>query len=359
MRISSWRRVANVAGTAEPIYGPSALRSVAQQTDKTPFTELTKDDLKWVAMDSTCVETQTFYLFADSGHIGLAQIIYSNVACVPCQTPPPLDKSYQLTEVSDSGIRTTCQFNSKIFYPDGSQPHLWCSDPLDNYGFDAAKLNFFADDCAVSLADDGASYTIKSARNDKSLVDLKISRTAPGFQVGRNGTSYFGTDPADPWGSMRHVFWPRCKAEGSITTPDGTFEFQRGLFIMALQGMKPHNAAARWNFANWQGKEHSAVMMEFTTPASYGSSVVNVSGIAEDGEIVVAGVEGKATHTGIKDDPDWPEPSGAKFEWRGTAKGGEKVEAVVEGDLGKRIDKVDVMAEVPGFVKAIVGGVAG
>jgi hypothetical protein len=31
-------------------------------------------------MDSTCVETQTFYIHADNGTLGLAQVIYSNVA---------------------------------------------------------------------------------------------------------------------------------------------------------------------------------------------------------------------------------------------------------------------------------------
>jgi hypothetical protein len=72
--------VANVAGTQEPIYGPAAIQSVAQQAVTTPYTELERDDLKWIAMESTCVETQTFYLLADSGHLGIAQVIYSNVA---------------------------------------------------------------------------------------------------------------------------------------------------------------------------------------------------------------------------------------------------------------------------------------
>ena len=72
-------RVANVAGTQEPIYGPSAIQSVAEQAKITPWSELTKDGLKWEAMTSTCVETQTFYLMSDSGRIGMAQVIYSNV----------------------------------------------------------------------------------------------------------------------------------------------------------------------------------------------------------------------------------------------------------------------------------------
>lgn len=73
-------RVANVAGTQEPIHGPTAIQSIAKQAETTPYTELRKEDLKWAAMESTCAETQTFYLLADSGHLGMAQVIYSNVA---------------------------------------------------------------------------------------------------------------------------------------------------------------------------------------------------------------------------------------------------------------------------------------
>lgn len=73
-------RLASVAGTQEPIYGPTAIQSVAKQAETIPYTESTKEDLKWLAMGSTCVETQVFYFTADNGHIGLAQVIYSNVA---------------------------------------------------------------------------------------------------------------------------------------------------------------------------------------------------------------------------------------------------------------------------------------
>jgi len=69
-----------VAGTQEPIYGPSAIRSVATQAETTPYTELKKSDMTWTVMNSTCVETQTFYLMADNGHFAFTQVIYSNVA---------------------------------------------------------------------------------------------------------------------------------------------------------------------------------------------------------------------------------------------------------------------------------------
>lgn len=69
-----------MAGTQEPIYGPSAIKSVGEEAQKTPYTEISRDGLKWQAMDSTSVETESFYLFSESGHIALCQVIYSNVA---------------------------------------------------------------------------------------------------------------------------------------------------------------------------------------------------------------------------------------------------------------------------------------
>jgi hypothetical protein len=44
------------------------------------FTEATKSNFKWTVMESTSVETQTFYLNTESGHTGFVQVIYSNVA---------------------------------------------------------------------------------------------------------------------------------------------------------------------------------------------------------------------------------------------------------------------------------------
>ena len=119
--------------------------------------------------------------------------------------------------------------------------------------------------------------------------------------------------------------------------------------------------AAKWNFVDFQSPSFSAIMMDFTTPPSYGSTVVNVGGIAVDGKILCAGSDNKAEHIKVKSDSqnDWAEPEEVKFVWNGRSKDGEIVSAVLEGSFGKRLDKVDVMEKVPGFIKTIVGGVAG
>lgn len=330
------QQLANVAGTEEPIYGPTAVQTVTEQAKTTPYTELKREDLKWLQRGGTNVETETFYFAADNGHVGMAQVIYSCIA----------------------GIKRTVQFNSKIFYPDQSKPNLWCSDPLENFSFPDGGLSFKAQGCSMTLSEDGNTYTIKSTVNKNSVVDIKVHRLAPGLVVGKDGFTRFGTDPQQPWGDMYHAFWPRCRIEGNILTQAGPIDFSgKGLYIKAIQGMKPHHAAARWNFGNFQSPTHSAIMMEFTTPPSYGNTVVNVGCIATDDKIIYAGANNKATHTQTKNDPQngWPEPTDFKFEWNVGSSSG----ATMEGSYGPRIDRVDVMGEVPGFVKTIVASAAG
>lgn len=332
--------LASVAGTQEPIYGPEAIQSVAKQTEAARFTELTKEDLRWRALQYTNVETQTFYAMGDNGTLAMVQVIYSNIV----------------------GIHTTAQFNSKIFNLKGDGPHNWHSDPLSNFMFDEKMLSFGADNLAVSLNEEGNAYTIRSAVSEDSVVDLTFSRAAPGFVIGKDGTSYFGTDAENPWGSMHHAFWPRCTVQGTIKTKEETFDLGgRGMFIHAIQGMKPHHAAARWNFVNFQTPSYSAVMMEFTTPPSYGSTVVNVGGIVKDNEIVYAGVNNTATHTDTAKDEEseWPEPKSIKWNWDGKTTDEREFHAELDGSLGNRQDRIDVMAEVPGFIKTIAGSVAG
>jgi hypothetical protein len=102
--------------------------------------------------------------------------------------------------------------------------------------------------------------------------------------------------------------------------------------------------------------------MEFTTPSSYGTTVVRVSGIATDGKLLFADTNtGHVKHLESKQDADndWPAPTSASYAWEGKTDDGKEASALLEGSLGSLWDRVDVMAEVPGFVKTIVANAAG
>lgn len=264
---------------------------------------------------------------------------------------------------STSGLRTTVQFNSKVFYPNQEKPNLWLSDPVSGYKISADRTTFTANGCATELSEDGNSYHLKSNTNKQAMIDLTVHKASPGFLAGKDGVTHYGTDPAKPWGSMRHAFWPRCTASGTIVTKDGPIVFDEGqaLFVMAIQGMKPHHAAAKWNFLDFQGPTFSAVMMEFTTPASYGTTVVNVGGVVKDGQLIYAGVDNTAKHTATTkaSADDWPAPTSAEFKWNGKTPDGKTITADLGGQFGERLDRIDVMAEVPGFIKSFVGSAVG
>ena len=102
--------------------------------------------------------------------------------------------------------------------------------------------------------------------------------------------------------------------------------------------------------------------MNYTTPPSYGETQVTVGCIVKDNQILFTGAspDTKFEHTEVKGDPenDWPEPGAVRFTWEGKTGDGKDGKAVLEGSL-ERSDRVDVMGEVPTFVKQIVAGTAG
>ena len=102
--------------------------------------------------------------------------------------------------------------------------------------------------------------------------------------------------------------------------------------------------------------------MNYTTPPSYGSTDVTVGGIVKGDQILFTGAspETKFEHTSIVQDADneWPEPNAIRFTWQGKTNDGKDAHAVLEGSV-QRVDRIDVMGELPKFVKQIVAGTAG
>ena len=78
--LSDAYRIASVAGTAEPVYGPEAFQSViARSKDNIPVCDLSPEDYEWTLPEQSHVETATFYITAESGHSVMCQIIHSKV----------------------------------------------------------------------------------------------------------------------------------------------------------------------------------------------------------------------------------------------------------------------------------------
>ncbi|EWC45409.1 hypothetical protein DRE_00808 [Drechslerella stenobrocha 248] len=336
--------MSSAIGTAEPVYGPEAVQTVQQRAGgKCDYTELTSKDLTWHDSSSTNVGTQVFYIATEAGPFAMAQVIYSVV------------------EAAVTSF-TTCHFNIKLFDPKNRDTKFWSSCPVKNPTFDEARTSFYADNVGVTLSEDGGFYKVKSQADPEAFCNLVFTRLSPGFMAGTDGRTTYGTDQEKPWGEIKHRFWPRCKVEGFFVIKGETVKVDgQGLFIHALQDMKPHHAAARWNFANFQGPTTSAVMMEFTTPPSYGLTRVAVGGLAKDGQVVTGTLDNTVEHVKVENDPEaeWPEPKDIKFTWKGKDKDGKELVAVLEKSWGPRMDRVDVMGEVPNFVKKIASAAAG
>lgn len=330
-----------VAGTAEPEYGREAIHTVVDsiKAENLPVSrETTIEDFAWLHPDYTNVETQTFY-FTDlnSGYTGFAQVIHSNLM----------------------GLKVTAQFTFRLYNnkTGAEDPNcIWTSTALENFRTEGS--NFYAD--GISIESDGnEQFVLKSTVNPESEVNLTMQRLTPGVIFGKDGLTYYGDDVTAPWGSMRHVFWPRCSVTGTIKLKDTTVDLNGyTMFVMAMQGMKPHHAAKSWNFLNFQSDDYSAVQMEFTTPVSYALTKVNVAILTSKDLIIATSIDNEIVHENQEeDDVGWKVPKAIIFNFtEGTST---EVIAKVSGETKALVERVDVMAEIPQLIKNIVSGIAG
>lgn len=244
-------------------------------------------------------------------------------------------------------------------------------------------------------------YTLTANLGDDLKISLEVGRPkdAPGFKVGKGpegGFSYFGTDLAKPESYVIHRFWPLTAVKGLIMLRGQAIDAKGpGMYVRAIQGMRPNLVASRWNFAHFQSKAHggvSAIQMELTTTGDYGRKASGDGFVtANVGSLVVAGklvgvtaetkykdeplpekaeVISRATHTKTALDPDtgYNAPTELLYQWGvpsllPDAPG--RFEASIRLDVGQPnaykglVEKVDVLAEIPYVIKTMVNYVAG
>ncbi|CAB37424.1 ER to Golgi ceramide transport protein, lipocalin superfamily Svf1 [Schizosaccharomyces pombe] len=330
-------------GTAEPVYGPEAIQPVTASVQGiNPFHRLEADDFKWSTPSSSHVETQVFYIKPNEGdYMCFVQLIHSNLG----------------------SWTTTAQSTCRIFDLKHPENDLWTSTNMDQFSFENDKTSFVAKNCSVVL-EDQKRYRIRASINMDSIIDITVHQDAPPFKIGEDGNSTYGTDPSKPWASMKHTFWPRTRVEGSIVARGRVVDVTGpGMFVHALQNGKPHHLASSWEFALLQHKKFTAIMMQFKTPPSYGSTIVNIGGIAMKDKIISATVDNTIEHVETTLDPDteWHEPTRISYEWDGkdAETYTEDIHLSVDAPLGRRLQRIDVLAEIPSWLKGFVHGVSG
>lgn len=150
------------------------------------------------------------------------------------------------------GLHIATHFSLKLF----QSPHLddaqhttklvWSTRAVENQYFHNEQYCFYANSLAIELSEDGKSFSIKSLVDPDIAVDLKFTSIAPGFKIGKDGRTVYGTDENNPWGFIRHVFWPRCAVEGNVIVKGERWWAEetkgKGLMVMAMQAMKPQHA---------------------------------------------------------------------------------------------------------------------
>lgn len=245
------------------------------------------------------------------------------------------------------------------------------------------------------------SYTISANLGMDVQVHIDLARPAaiPGWKIGnseKGGFSYFGPDLATPEGYVVHRFWPRFKATGHVVHNGAAIPIVGpGMFIHAIQGMRPNLVASSWNFADFQSDEKggvSAIQMEFITTETHGKTgngsggvKVNLGSLVVDGKLVsvvaqthypgeadaaAGGVVSKASHLNTVHDPEtgYMAPSTLLFEWAGPSLIADKpgtYTAKIAADVGDvanpkgLVEKVDFLAEVPYAIKMAVNYLAG
>ncbi|GAA94166.1 uncharacterized protein L969DRAFT_16391 [Mixia osmundae IAM 14324] len=390
-------------GSAATTTGSSASDLLHVPAERAPAAELfgplVPEDTEWLQGGGFITETQIWYGTTPSGGLVMIQIIHSGVGMWYPQI----------------------QFTFRYFDPSANPPiKIWKSVNVTNFVVPAPagtnkvikpdRRSCKSDQFSITVdPDQPNTYKIEGTYDKDVQVSLEYTRAAgvPGWKLGagpQGGMTYFGAlKSAKPTGSKLpdttsgtdgfavHRFWPRCHVKGIVRTGKEIADLSgsTGMFVHAIQGMRPNLVAARWNFANFQSpassdpdQSVSLTMMEFTTTSYYGTQKVNIGSVVVGDKLiaVTAGSrDGKAgssaTHLEavVDQETSYSVPQSIRFDWAGplidSPSSVAQAEILLELDplaqsKGKYegkglIEKVDVLAEIPYLVKKVINVVAG
>lgn len=248
----------------------------------------------------------------------------------------------------------TIQFTARFF---GAGINTFKSVNMANFKLSPDRRSATADNMSITLNPECDKYSVQLTHEKELLVIFDFKRVDRGFKIG-GGKTYFGKDRSA--GFVEHKFWPKCEVNGTIVVDGKAFDISgSGLFVHAIQGMRPHLIASRWNFVNFQSKNVSLSMCEFETTPQYGSVKVNQGSLIIEDKLIGVSVRNQADFLSTELDPDtgYQIPDKILYTWDGKTLDTEddfKVRMEVEPKI--LMDKIDVLNEVPYFLKKLVQG---
>ncbi|CAI2170079.1 768_t:CDS:2 [Funneliformis geosporum] len=294
------------------------------------FSEVTKKDLEWSLPPGSSTETQTFYLATNEGHFAFVQMIHSNI-----------------------GVwKPTIQFTTRFY---GGGMNTFKSVNMSHFKLSGDRLSAEADNMSIKLNPECNKYKV-TLKHDKDLsIDFEFERVDRGFRKKNGGKTYFGKKESE---YVEHKFWPKGIVKGKIMVDGNEFDLSGvGLFVHAIQGMRPHLIASSWNFVNFQSTDVSLSMCEFKTTPHYGSKKSNQGGLVINNKLVGVSVDNVAEFLETNLDPKtkYHIPSKIRYTWKGkTLEENEDFSASIEIKIGTPIDIIDVLNEIPYVLKKIV-----
>src|SRR5690242_17556579 len=117
---------------------------------------------------------------------------------------------------------------------------------MSNFKLSEDRCSASADNMSIELNPECNKYKVKLHHNQELKVSFEFERVDRGYKIG-GGRTYFGEDKST--GFVEHKFWPKGVVNGSLVVDGKEFDVSgTGLFVHAIQSMRPHLIASRWNF---------------------------------------------------------------------------------------------------------------
>jgi hypothetical protein len=260
--------------------------------------------------------------------------------------------NHSASEMKSSKNKTSVRMANgeiSIIGPSTNSEHRIDPKPESKAGEHAANGNGSKSD-ALKVSYHGASLSL----------DFQFEPQCSGIAFG-DGKITFGEDEAD--GEIHMRFLPCGVARGNMTIAGESRAINAvGLGVHQFQGIRPNLVAARWHLAVFisdkddAGEQTIAFMIQVSTPATYGSTIVNLGGVYGDGRLLALCREGKITSSSPNLEPHsgYYIPRHVRFEWRGVTIDNDPFYANCSVTPGILCERINLLDQLPFVMRKIV-----